>query len=413
MKSYATLKTALLACSIVLSVGSCMAEDSAEQHSAQSKSADKTSAVRTDIPPLPIEETGRVEVLPDKFPESWMYVDESSFMSMFGGKMILLDVAETKAAKRIKGTADKNLLGNFIQPKQRPEFYIMESFHERGARGPKVDVLTIYDKRTMAPIKELIWKETRLTALPRRHAMAISPDEKFLFVTNFSPAASFTVVDLDTKEIVETVATPGCVLTFATGKRSITSICSNGGLLTSVVDDKGHKKSQHRIAPFFDTDDSPIFERPSIIDGIAHFPSFDGDLHQVDLNGEVAKYLGKWSLVSDEERKANWRPSGVALIDTDDQGLLYLIMQPDGFDGSQTHGGTQVWIYDVKKQQRIKVIEIAKGAASVALTRGKKPMMVITNGEMNLDVYDPVTGKLIQNIAGFGNITPLVIHKAY
>ena len=125
------------------------------------------------------------------------------------------------------------------------------------------------------------------------------------------------------------------------------------------------------------------------------------------------EYLGKWSLVSDEERKANWRPSGIALIDTDDQGLLYLIMQPDGFDGSQTHGGTQVWIYDVKKQQRIKVIEIAKGAASVALTRGKKPMMVITNGEMNLDVYDPVTGKLIQNIAGFGNITPLVIHKAY
>jgi methylamine dehydrogenase heavy chain len=179
------------------------------------------------------------------------------------------------------------------------------------------------------------------------------------------------------------------------------------------VDEQGHKKSQHRIAPFFDTDTTPIFERPAIIDGIAYFPSFTGDVHEIDLNGEVAKYIKKWSLVSPEEKKANWRPSGLALNDSDEQGLFYLIMQPDGYDGSQTHGGTQVWVYDIKKKQRIKVIDIAKGALSIALTRGKKPMMVITNGELTLDVYDPKSGELIQNISDFGNVTPLVIHKAY
>lgn len=405
MKNNITLNKATLVLGLILSVIAGIS-------SASTKSIENTT-VRTDIPPLPIEETGRVEVLPSQFPESWMFVDEASFFSMFGGKMILLDVAEKKPAKRIKATADKNLLGNFIQAKTRPEFYIMESFHSRGSRGPKTDVLTIYDKTTMSPFKELIWKDTRLQALPRRHAMAISADEKFLFVSNFSPAASFTVVDLDTKEIVETIGTPGCVLTFATGKRSITSICNNGGLLTSVVDEQGHKKSQHRIAPFFDTDTTPIFERPAIIDGIAYFPSFTGDVHEIDLNGEVAKYIKKWSLVSSEEKKANWRPSGLALNDSDEQGLFYLIMQPDGYDGSQTHGGTQVWIYNIKKKQRIKVIDIAKGALSIALTRGEKPMMVITNGELTLDVYDPKSGELIQNISNFGNVTPLVIHKAY
>lgn len=67
----------------------------------------------------------------------------------------------------------------------------------------------------------------------------------------------------------------------------------------------------------------------------------------------------------------------------------------------------------MQKKQRLKVIEIAKGAASVAVTRGEKPMMVVTNGEMTLDIYNPRTGELIQNISDFGNVTPLVIHKAY
>lgn len=406
MKNRATLKKLFLVASMVLSTSGLNVA-----HATNSLVVDV--APRPDLPPLPIEETGHVNVLPEQFPESWMFVDESSFMSMFGGKMILLDVVEPKASERIKGTADKNLLGNFIQAKTRPEFYIVESFHSRGARGPKTDILAIYSKTTMAPIKEMVLPDTRLQALPRRHAMALSADEKFLYISNFSPAASFTVVDLDTKEIVETIGTPGCVLTFSTGKRSITSICSNGGLLTTVVDNKGFKKSQHRIAPFFDTDKTPIFERPAIIDGIAYFPSFTGEIHEIDLRGEVAKYSGQWSLVTQSEREANWRPSGMALNDSDEQGLFYVIMQPNGYEGSQTHGGTQVWVYDMKKKQRLKVIEIAKGAASVALTRGDNAMMVITNGEMNLDIYNPKTGELIQNISGFGNVTPLVIHKAY
>jgi methylamine dehydrogenase heavy chain len=379
---------------------------------ASQKAADEV-APRTDLPPLPVEKTGNIEVLPSQFPESWMYIDESSFMSMFGGKMILLDVAETKHSERIKGTADKNLLGNFIQAKKRPEFYIMESFHARGARGPKTDVLTIYDKTTMSTSKEIIWPDTRLQSLPRRHAMALTPDEKFLFVANFSPAASITVVDLDTKKITETIGTPGCVLTFTTGKRSVSSLCSNGGMLTTVLDETGKLKSQHRIEPFFDTDKTPIFERPVIINEIAYFPSFTGEVHVFDFSGEVAKYVEHWSLVTEEEKKKNWRPGGLVLNDVDEQGIMYQIMHADGYDGSQTHGGSQVWLFDMKAKKRLKVIDIPSWAVSVAVTRGKEPLMVVTNGELQLDIFNPRTGKLIQTIGDFGNVTPLLIHKAY
>jgi methylamine dehydrogenase heavy chain len=365
------------------------------------------------LPPLPIEKTGKIEVLPAKYPESWMFVDEANFNTMFGGKMIILDVTEPKQSKLIKGTADKNLVGNFANPKTRPEFYIVESFHERGSRGPRIDVLVIYDKVTLKPIKEIVLTHTRLTAIPRRDAMTISANEKFLYIANFSPAASFTVVDLDLHEVVSTVGTPGCVLPFPTGERSITSICSNGSLLTTVLDKNGNKAAQYRVAPFFDTDKTPIFERPAYIDGTGYFASFTGEMHEIDLSEEVAKYKGKWSLISEEERLAGWRPGGIALSDSDEQGLLYIAMNAEGFDGSQTHGGNQIWVFDVKNKARIARIDAPNWAVSVAVTRGKKPLLVITNGQMNLDIIDPITGKLIRTLSGFGNITPMIVSKAY
>ncbi|MBV1907724.1 MAG: hypothetical protein KUG78_00290 [Kangiellaceae bacterium] len=412
-------KTAMLSIVLVL-LCSCSQQDSTDETISESNHVDSAEVKEikkefdTSLTPLPIEEIGRVEILPQDFPESWMFIDEASFMSMFGGKMILLDVAETKHSKRIKATADKNLLGNFVQAKTRNEFYIMESFHERGARGPRTDVLTIYDKTTVAPIKEIVWKDTnRLTALPERYSMALSADEKFLYVANFNPAASFTVVDLNKHEIVETIGTPGCVLTYPTGQRSVSSLCSNGGMLTTTLNNNGNKKTQVRMPPFFDTDKTPIYERPAIINNIAYFPSFEGDVHVIDYSGEQAKYVEKWSLTSAKERSTNWRPGGLALIDKDEQGLFYIIMNPDGKEGTQTHGGPEVWIFDPIKKKKLRTVKIEKWAVSLAVTRGEKPLLVVTNGEMNLDIFNPRDGQLIQTIGDFGNVTPLLVHKAY
>ena len=368
------------------------------------------------LPPLPIEPIGQVATLAADFPESWMYVDEISFANMFGGKIILMDVAETRPAKRIKAMADKALIGNFTQARSRNEFYIMETFHERGARGKRTDVLAIYDKTTFNIVKELVWDETgtvRVQALPERYSMTLTADERFLLVSNFSPAASFTVVDLDTREIVTTIGTPGCVLTYPTGKNGVSSLCNNGGLLSTVLDNNGYMQAQYQIAPFFDTDKTPIYERPAIVDGIAYFPSFAGLVHAIDLRGDVATHLETWSLVSAQERRQNWRPSGLALIDTDEQGLVYLLMNPGGRDGSQTHGSEHVWVFDMAAKQRLRAIDLPNFGISLALSRGARPKLVVTNGDMNLDVLDARSGAFMQTISDFGNTTPLLLNKAY
>lgn len=377
---------------------------------------DSKAAVVADgeLPPLPIEETGRVESLPSSYPETWVMVDEASFFSMFGGKVIVLDVAEPKHAKRIKGLVPKNLLGNFAQSKTRGEFYVLETFHTRGGRGPREDVFVIYDKATLSIKKELVWpKPNRMQALPERYAMALSGDEKLVYAANFDPAASFNVVDLDAQKIVAEIATPGCVMTFPVGKRGVASLCNNGSILSTELNADGTLKRQTRGEPFFDTNDTPIFEHAVYINGFAHFPSFLGLLHSFDMRGETPKYMGSWDMLSDEDKKGNWRPSGLGLNDFDDNGLMYTIFQPDGHEGSQTHGGTQVWVFDVEKKQRVKVIETPSWAISISVTRGKDPLLVVTNGELNLDVFKTSDGSLLQTVGDFGNVTPLLVHKSY
>ena len=373
-----------------------------------------TVKANSKLPPLPIEETGRVATLPASYPETWVMIDEASFFSMFGGKVIVLDVAETKQPKRIKGLVPKNLLGNFAQSKTRGEFYVLETFHARGGRGPREDVLAIYDKKTLSISKEIVWpKPNRMQALPERYAMSLSGDEKLLYAANFDPAASFNVIDLNSREIVAEIATPGCVMTFPVGNRGVASLCNNGSILSTSLNADGTLAKQSRSEPFFDTDTTPIFEHAVYINGNAYFPSFKGLLHGFDMTGEEPKYLGSWDMLSEEDKKGNWRPSGLGLNDFDDNGMMYTIFQPDGHEGSQTHGGTQVWVYDVAKKKRVRVIETPNWAISISVTRGDNPLLVVTNGELALDVFNAKDGSFIQTVSDFGNVTPLMVHKSY
>ena len=244
---------------------------------------------RADLPALKPEIPGSVNVLPARYPGHWVLVHDATFFHMLEGRMILIDPRATTLAAQYKGMFNISFMGNFAQASTRPEMYATEIFYSRGNRGQRTDVLTIIDKATLKPVGEVVLPgDKSFRGMPERYALTLIDNEKFLLVFNLNPATSVTVIDIARRVIVSEVDIPGCSLVFPTGRRGFSSICANGGVLSTQLDADGKLASQQRLDPFFSVADAPIFERPAIIGGIAYFPDFLGDIHPLDLNGAVA-----------------------------------------------------------------------------------------------------------------------------
>ena len=364
-----------------------------------------------DLPPLEIEKTGDVNSLPAVWPRSWFLVHDMAFHHMLDGKVMILDVLAEGVAEQFKGMFNLSLVGNFTFSMKRGEIYGVETFYSRGTRGTRTDLLTIHDTTHLAPIAEVIWPQTnRFMGMPERYATVLINEERLLLAFNLNPATSVTVVNLDSREVVNEIAIPGCSLIYPTGQSGFSSLCANGGMLSTEISADGQVVAQQRIEPFFNSDTSPVFERPALINGIAYFPAFDGLMHPVDLTGNAARPGTPWQMVPESERNENWRPGGIALIDYDSLGRFYILMHPDGHDGTHNEGGPEVWVFDAEKQQRLKRIALKTWGLSVAASGGDKPLLLVSNAEMNLDLYDGLSGEHIRTITDFGQETPLMAH---
>jgi methylamine dehydrogenase heavy chain len=358
-----------------------------------------------------VEETGKIETLPAEYPDSWFLAFDLAFMHMLDGKTILLDARGESIAEQVKGTFNVSFGGNIARSTSRHELYAAETFYSRGVRGERTDVVTIYDTATLAPLDEMVWPEPkRFNGIPQRYALTPIDHDRLLLAYNFDPANSVMVFDLETREVLNEVGIPGCALMYPTGARGFSSLCSDGSLVSTQLTSEGEVEKQTRLDPFFDPDTTPMFERPAIIDGIAYFPTFKGRVRPIDLRGDVAKVGETWNLVPEAERDQDWRPGGIGIIDYDDQGRFYVIMHPDGHDGTHNEGGSEVWIFDPDQKARVGRIKLANHGLALAVGGGEQPLMMVTNGSMGLDVYDVASGEHLRTIDGVGQETPLLLY---
>jgi methylamine dehydrogenase heavy chain len=371
-----------------------------------------TSADRP--PPLPIEPIGIIETLPKVYPEHWFLVHDAAFFHMSDGKVYVIDADAKTLPEQVKGTFNIALMASFIQSRKRSEIYSIETFHSRGTRGDRLDVLTVWDQETLSPLGEVVWPEPiRFMGLPRRQAMLLIDNDRLLAVANFSPATSVTLVDLDKREIINEIPTPGCTMIYPTGKLGFSSLCADGRFMSTEIAADGSVVSQTRTDAFFSSDDSPIYERSAVIGEVVYFPSLAGLVHPVDVSGKVASVGDAWNLVPEAERSEKWAPGGISLIDSDDLGRFYILMHPDSKDGSYQGGGPEVWVYDPAKKARVLRIPLQAWGLSLGVSRGKNPLLMVTNPtDMSVETYDGLTGAFVKTITDFGQETPLLINGA-
>ena len=366
-----------------------------------------STTVLADISPEPL---GVIKTLPETYPAHWIIAQDGSFFHMNDGKFIVLDADSDDPATRYKGMFNGSFIAHFYQAKTRPEMYVAETFHSRGHRGERTDVLTVYDKRTLSPIGEVVIPPKRVSGMPTYYQLQLVDDEKIALIYNFTPATSVSVVDVVAREFLGEIPIPGCSLVYPMGGRAFASLCSDGSMLSVQLDKDGRQKASNRTETFFDVDKDPLMEKAAMYDGIGYFPTFHGNVYPIDLSGKKPIVQAPWSLVGDEA--GGWRPGGLQLAETDSSGRLYILMHPEGKEGTHKDPGVEVWVFDTKAKRRVDRIELQLPAISIGMTRDDNPLLVATNINLEIDVYDAKRGEHLRTLGGFGQETPFLLHGA-
>jgi methylamine dehydrogenase heavy chain len=250
------------------------------------------------------------------------------------------------------------------------EIYIPETYYERGVRGKRTDVVTVYDARTLAPVQEIGIPPKRAEYFPGNAANALSDDGRFLAIFNLTPVASLSIVDVVARRFTSEVPTPGCSLVFAAGPRRFFMLCANGAALTVVLDDAGQPVSISRGQPFFDPAKDPLTEKAVRRGSTWLFVSFAGDVQPVEVGGDALAVGERWPLFDDADRKAEWRLGGAQHLAVHAaSGRLYVLVHQGGPD-THKQPGTEVWVYDLASHRRVQRIETVSPLVSFIAQEG-------------------------------------------
>jgi methylamine dehydrogenase heavy chain len=253
------------------------------------------------------------------------------------------------------------------------EIYLAETYYARGTRGERTDLVSIADALTLQPKGEVVIPPKRAEFTSWVAGSALSGDGRFVAVFTLTPATSLSIVDVAERRFVAEVEMPGCSLVYGAGPRRFFSLCADGTALVVTLDAAGKEVSKTRTERWFDPQADPVMEKAARRGDQWFFVSFDGVVHPIDVSGASFRFLDTWSLFTDADRGESWRVGGMqplALHAT--TGRLYALMHQGGAD-THKDPGTEVFVYDVDKRERVQRIEMRNPAASFVLEQMKMP----------------------------------------
>ena len=319
-----------------------------------------------------VPEEVTVGVLPPATPYR-LYVSDVAISHIVDGRLHIVEGDTMKYA----GIVGTGLTGLATLSPDRSELYVATTYLSKLNRGTRTDQVDVYDSRTLMLKAEIEIPPKHAQALPYKGTIAVTPDGRFIIVQNATPASSITVVDRRSAKFVTEVPTPGCwgILPAQGVANRFTTVCGDGSLLTVTLDAEGKPAEQQRSERLFDPDRDPVFTQTENNGDTYHFLSFNGQLLTANLGGTVAKIEGAWSLLTDEDRKANWRPGGYQPFALNvAAGRLYVAMHPNGAEGSHKNPAAEIWAFDLATKQRVERVE-GNNAVSLAVSRGPNPML--------------------------------------
>jgi len=284
---------------------------------------------------------------------------------------------------------------------ERSEIYAAEQHYTRTNRGARTDVVTIYDYETLSPKAE-IEVPKKVAALGYRQYIALMDDRKHLAIFNLTPAQSVSVVNIDTRAFVGEISTPGCALIMQTAGSGFLQMCGDGRLQLIRLDENGGEAKRVRSKQVFDIEEDPFFDKPVLTPEGWLVISYQGQVFDVTAEGDQIDVSKPWSLLSAEEREANWRPGASGYFGYHaGLDLLFVLMNAKG-GYSHDSPGTELWIYDRSQARKVAAVKLEASGSHLYVTPNAEPLVAVSGADQQVHIYDVATTKRVRSIAQIG-----------
>lgn len=317
------------------------------------------------------------------------FVVDVEFESFVAGRVTVVDPDQ----KRVLGMVPTGFAAPSALSHDGKLIYAADIWYSRGTRGTRTDVLTAWDTSTLSPAWEVLIPNKRAESLTQRYGLKTSGDDRFVYVYNFTPSTSVTVVDTQSKAVATEIAIPGCVLNYPVGKRRFASLCGDGSLQVVTINDQGQETARSRT-PFFDPNAEKLVERAVNVGDTYYFTTTTGTVRAVDFSGDAPKILPSWSLTTDEEKKAGWAPGGWQLMAVAPKlNRLYVLMHDAHEPMKWEDPSPLIWAFDLKTGKKIATLEAPAPIWSMQATGDDKPLLLGTDVEGGLQIFDLKTNK--------------------
>jgi len=287
--------------------------------------------------------------------------------------------------------------------------YVGETMWAHGNRGTRIDLLSIYDGKTLNLLKEIDLPGRALVNM-KFNDFSLSASGKRAYVYNMHPASSVVWVDLVKEAVGGSVEVPGCALVFAWGEDGVSSLCGDGSLATVSLPVGGLPKVSH-TKPFFDAVNDPIFDN-SLFDnatGRAVFLSYTGLIYAAKLGAEPV-IEQPWSITEAAGQKAAgtgvdelaWRPGGRQPIAWHKQSdRIFVLMHPGSY-WSHNDAATEIWVLNLKTHALLAryavQVKPAGVVRSIVVSQSDKPQLYLLNPDGGDTVMDADTGEVLRKI---------------
>ena len=354
-------------------LGNCAGRGLAEAAGAAARMGRRSLAVAAALlawaVPAEIEpETVGNAMLPELRGDAWVWLHDYGG----GGRSLLVDAA---SGEWIGSLGRSILSADLLMPRQGDHFYTVDTYFARGQRGERTDTLNYIDWRSLLVTGEVVIPPKKMVSIPPHGMSALTGDERFAAVQNFTPNQSVTVIDLASRAVVAETATPGCHGLYPSGVRQLNVICGDGAFLQIVLDETGAVASMARSAEWFDAEEDAVEMRAARIGETWYFGTLNGEIVPVSFAADGSLAPGeRFRYATEAEALEGWTMAGGVPMDAAG-GRLYVLTQSAGYDEHEGTG-SEVWVFDPTSGERVSRIELVNDASGLVVTGGASPLLV-------------------------------------